>query len=306
MEDKTLLGKIAAVAHEASRVFTNVFCDYNAFSPRWEECTEEVRQSIMNGVEFVLENRQTSYRDTHKNWVKFKEEHGWKFGKRFNLEKKEHPNLVGYGDLSTEEKAKDYLFKNIVLGLAEAYGLKAVVAVAAPIDPRVLELAQLVVDDKAIIVNMEGVQTALEASQRIVERLSPPEEEVKEEKNVEIDQEDATQDFKDAMQGFKKSEEGNQGIDESIGASEAFGLADEIPSEDKLEEDTFSGHPDKPSESIGKPMIALEVSEDLNKPDEKAKLSEPIDGSDPIEASRGEGLPATIEKPKKTKGKKSK
>jgi hypothetical protein len=130
MNDQTLFGKIAAVAHEANRVFTNVFCDYAAFSPKWEDCTEEVKNSAINGIEYILENMPTSSRDSHENWVKFKKENGWKFGKRFNAEKKEHPNLVGYGDLSTEEKVKDYLFKSIVLGLAEAYGLIGAKAVS--------------------------------------------------------------------------------------------------------------------------------------------------------------------------------
>jgi hypothetical protein len=46
--------------------------------------------------------------------MKEKINNGWKYGKEKDPEKKEHPCLVPYYELPSEQKVKDHLFKHMV------------------------------------------------------------------------------------------------------------------------------------------------------------------------------------------------
>jgi hypothetical protein len=45
--------------------------------------------------------------ESHINWMKFKQENGWKYGPVKSFEKKEHPDMVPYDQLLEVEKRKD-------------------------------------------------------------------------------------------------------------------------------------------------------------------------------------------------------
>lgn len=47
-------------------------------------------------------------RAVHAAWMREREAAGWKFGHKRDDEKKEHPCLVPYDELSEEEKSYDY------------------------------------------------------------------------------------------------------------------------------------------------------------------------------------------------------
>lgn len=46
-------------------------------------------------------------RNTHENWARQRIEDGWRYGPRRDDERKEHPSLVPYEELSESEKEYD-------------------------------------------------------------------------------------------------------------------------------------------------------------------------------------------------------
>ena len=100
---------IASVCHEANRAFCLTIGD-NSQLP-WDECADWQRQSSIDGVEFFIENPDSTPEDMHQAWMK--EKKGWKYGTVKDSDKKTHPSFLPYDQLSTEEKLKDSLFQNI-------------------------------------------------------------------------------------------------------------------------------------------------------------------------------------------------
>jgi len=86
-------------------------------SPHWEDLDEETRASAVEGVENILSGKVTSPEESHIEWVRFKEEHGWTRGPVKDENKKEHPLLVPYRYLPEDQKLKDALFFSTVNAL---------------------------------------------------------------------------------------------------------------------------------------------------------------------------------------------
>lgn len=60
--------------------------------------------TLNNDLEMLLEKLA---KNTHENWAEQRLKDGWKYGIKRNDEKKEHPSLVPYEQLSEEEKEYD-------------------------------------------------------------------------------------------------------------------------------------------------------------------------------------------------------
>lgn len=107
--------KIAQVAHEINAAFCRSIGDNS--QPSWQDAPEWQKSSAINGVNFHLENPNASPSASHDSWLKQKTEEGWKYGAVKNPETKEHPCFVPYEQLPTEQKSKDYLFKQTIHSL---------------------------------------------------------------------------------------------------------------------------------------------------------------------------------------------
>lgn len=102
---------IAKICHEVNRVYCNSIGDNSQQS--WEDAPQWQKDSYINGVEFRLTNDATP-EETHINWLKQKEEEGWKYGPVKDVDKKEHPCFKPYAELPEDQKTKDHLFKAVV------------------------------------------------------------------------------------------------------------------------------------------------------------------------------------------------
>lgn len=109
--------KIARVCHEVNKAYCESIGDFS--QPNWDEAPEWQRSSAVNGVQFHLDNPDAPPSASHDSWLKQKEEEGWKYGPVKNHETKEHPCFVPYEQLPAEQKAKDFLFKQVVHSLKD-------------------------------------------------------------------------------------------------------------------------------------------------------------------------------------------
>lgn len=110
--------QIAHVCHNANRALQMEQGDESIpVAPAWKDLSDEMRESIVNGVQNILSGRITSPADSHAEWVKFKEERGWTRGPIKDENKKEHPLLVPYRFLPEDARLKDEMFFAIVNAL---------------------------------------------------------------------------------------------------------------------------------------------------------------------------------------------
>lgn len=134
--------QIAEICHEANREYCQALGDDSIKA--WRHAPAYQKESIINGVQFHLDNPTAGPQASHENWLKFKEADGWVFGEEKDGTAKTHPCMVPFDQLPKEQQAKDVLFRNTVHALAplvegyENFG-KAEVVASEDIDPDELE-----------------------------------------------------------------------------------------------------------------------------------------------------------------------
>lgn len=109
---------IGEVAHEVNRAYCQALGDDS--QPPWSDVPEWQVLSLSDGIKYNLENDSTP-RETHDNWMRFKESDGWVYGEVKDPIAKTHPCMVPYDDLPIEQKVKDYLFKAVVRTMAKQF-----------------------------------------------------------------------------------------------------------------------------------------------------------------------------------------
>ena len=107
---------IAAVCHEANRRYCAEIGDVSQKS--WEEAPFHQQQSAIAGVIFTMQNPEASLSAQHDNWMKYKQDAGWKYGTAKDDNEKTHPFILPYDQLPPEQRVKDRLFQQIVRALS--------------------------------------------------------------------------------------------------------------------------------------------------------------------------------------------
>ena len=74
-----------------------------------ERINDDQLKSLINGVQYLLNNPNATPEENHENWVKMKLSQGWKYGKVKDLKYKTHPDLVSFNDLPEIEQKKDIM-----------------------------------------------------------------------------------------------------------------------------------------------------------------------------------------------------
>lgn len=106
---------IAKAAHEVNRAYCSSIGDDSQVE--WDKAQDWQKESAVKGVQFIIDNPKSTPEQSHESWLKEKEATGWKYGEVKDVEKKEHPCFVPYGELPLEQRVKDHLFGQTVRSL---------------------------------------------------------------------------------------------------------------------------------------------------------------------------------------------
>lgn len=108
------ISNIARICHEVNKAFCHSIGDDS--QPTWDEAPQWQKDSAMSGVLGIISGEIQTPSDSHKSWLKQKEDDGWIYGAIKNPDAKPptHPCMVPYGELPATQQTKDYLFFAVV------------------------------------------------------------------------------------------------------------------------------------------------------------------------------------------------
>lgn len=110
--------QIAQVAHEINKAYCEAIGDNSQTS--WEDAPQWQKESAVLGVIFHMENPDAGPDASHNSWMKQKIEDGWKYGPTKDPDNKYHSCILPFEMLPNEQKAKDFLFRQVVHSLKNA------------------------------------------------------------------------------------------------------------------------------------------------------------------------------------------
>ena len=107
---------IARVAHEVNKAYCESIGDTT--QTNWEDAPQWQRDSAVKGAQLHLRTPNLGVSASHDAWMREKLDTGWTYGPIKDPAKKEHPCIIPYADLPTEQKAKDFIFRGVVHAIA--------------------------------------------------------------------------------------------------------------------------------------------------------------------------------------------
>ena len=110
------LEEIARVCHQVNKAYCEALGDTS--QPDWEDAPDWQKDSAMLGVQ-LHSMGQAGPEASHESWMKQKQADGWVYGPVKDPEKKQHPCMVPFHELSQAQQAKDFIFRAIVHAMME-------------------------------------------------------------------------------------------------------------------------------------------------------------------------------------------
>ena len=107
---------VARVAHEVNKAYCEAIGDMT--QTNWEDAPQWQRDSAVKGVQLHLRSPDLGVSASHDAWMREKLDTGWTYGPIKDPAKKEHPCIAPYADLPIAQKAKDFIFRGVVHGIA--------------------------------------------------------------------------------------------------------------------------------------------------------------------------------------------
>lgn len=108
------LDRIARVCHEVNRAYCQALGDHS--QPAWEDAPAWQRESARMGVD-LHSSGDFGPEASHISWMREKLATGWVYGPVKDPEAKQHPCIVPFDQLPTDQQAKDFIFRAVVHAL---------------------------------------------------------------------------------------------------------------------------------------------------------------------------------------------
>lgn len=109
---------IASVAHSINAAYCRAMGDES--QPYWKDAPQWQKDSALAGVNMHLDNPDATPEQSHESWLAQKVAEGWVYGEEKDAEAKTHPCCLPYDQLPIEQKAKDYIFREVVHAVSAA------------------------------------------------------------------------------------------------------------------------------------------------------------------------------------------
>ncbi len=103
--------QIAEICHNANRAYQKSLGEEGV---SWERAPKGIKDSVIAGVAYRLNNPLSIPDGQHDNWLKDKIKDGFTFGEKKSIKDKTHPCILPYAQLPEEQRIKDELFVAIV------------------------------------------------------------------------------------------------------------------------------------------------------------------------------------------------
>lgn len=113
MVSEDIMITAARAAHEAIRALQIANNEEGVALP-WEKAARDIRDSCKVGVQRVIDNPDVTSEELHNSWIDTKVSQGYTYGPKRDDELKQHHCLVPYDQLSSYDKSKDLIFRNVV------------------------------------------------------------------------------------------------------------------------------------------------------------------------------------------------
>jgi hypothetical protein len=110
--NKNWIKMIAKVCHETNNAYRETIGEKP--SPKWEETSDDQRNSMIDGVKNIIDGIITTPEKNHEAWIETKINQGWK--------KENESNMIPFKDLPYCQQFKDHLFMSIVKCFLSNYG----------------------------------------------------------------------------------------------------------------------------------------------------------------------------------------
>lgn len=107
---------IAKIVHEINKAFCEQIGDNSLTT--WEATPQDVKDIVISGVQFHIDNPTAGADASHNNWMANKVAQGWVYGYVKDATTKQHPCIVPFEKLTLNDRIKDVLVMQTVHSLA--------------------------------------------------------------------------------------------------------------------------------------------------------------------------------------------
>lgn len=120
-EEHEVLELAAALTHEANSLFRELLDPNATIVPAYFGLGTPAQQAIVDAVEYVREHADVTPEEIHEIWMRSKAAQGWTYGGELDYEKKTHPNLIPFHELTEDDQLKDKLFIEVAKGVLRTF-----------------------------------------------------------------------------------------------------------------------------------------------------------------------------------------